>query len=184
MNDTIEHVWRTYHDGLHGFILSRVNDRDIADDILQDVFIKIQSGIDALADSGKIKSWTYQITRNAIIDHYRKHKHLEALPDELAAPDTDAGEQVRREIESCLLPMIQSLPDKYRRAVERSEIDGLTQKQVASELNISLSGAKSRVQRGRKMIKDMLSACCRFEFDHRMTMVDYEAREAGCEACR
>jgi RNA polymerase sigma-70 factor (ECF subfamily) len=184
MNDTIEHVWRTYHDGLRGFILSRVNDRDIADDILQDVFVKVQSGIGALADGSKIKSWTYQIARNTIIDHYRRHRQLEALPDELAAPESDITEQARREIESCLLPLIRNLPDPYRRAIEMSEIDGLTQQQVANELNVSLSGAKSRVQRGRRMIKDTLLACCRFEFDHRMTMVDYEAKEAGCEACR
>lgn len=183
MNETIEQIWQTYHASLDRFIRSRVEDPVSADDILQEVFIRIHARIASLKARGKLKSWIYQITRNAIIDHYRRRRRLEGLPQGLAAAEIGAEDRARRDIEGCLLPMIQNLPETYRQAVMLSEIEELTQKQVAERLGLSVSGAKSRVQRGRRMIKDMLSACCRFEFDRRGTMVDYEVKGAGCDRC-
>lgn len=183
MYNTVEAIWQSYHAGLRGFIRSRVGDDFAADDILQEVFMRIHARIGSLEDSGKIKAWIYRITRNAVIDHYRARKTLEPLPEGLAATELDADDPARRDIESCIMPLIERLPDKYRRALLLSEIEGLPQRQVAEELGISLSGAKSRVQRGRAMVKDLLSACCRFEFDRRGTMVDYEVKDSGCEIC-
>jgi RNA polymerase sigma-70 factor (ECF subfamily) len=183
-NAAVERIWRSYHAGLRGFIRSRVGDEALADDILQDVFVKIHAGIGALEDGGRLKGWIYAITRNAVIDHYRARRKLERLPEGLAAPELDADERARRDIEGCLVPLIRRLPDRYQRAVMLSEIEGLTQKRVAERLGLSLSGAKSRVQRGRAMVKEMLQACCRFAFDHRGTMVDYQVKGPGCESCR
>jgi len=179
----IERIWREYHAALHGFIQARVEDTAVADDILQDVFLRIHAKIDSLKDTAKIKSWIYQIARNAIIDHYRARKQMIKLPEELPAPEADDTDQVRRDIESCLLPMIRSLPDEYREAMVLSEIEGLTQKQVAERQELSLSGAKSRIQRGRARLKDMLTDCCRFEFDHRGTMVDYQPKSPTDDTC-
>jgi len=165
MMNRIEQIWKEYHTELHSFIQSRVGDPSIADDVLQEVFIRIISRIDTLKDSTKIQSWIYQIARNAIIDHYRAHKIVEELPETLAAEEVEPSEKVRQEIESGLLPMIQSLPEPYGQAVMLSEIEGLTQKEVAKRQGLSLSGAKSRVQRGRAMLKEMLLECCHFEFD-------------------
>ena len=183
MNDTVEQIWQAYHAGLRRFIRSRVGDDTMADDILQDVFVRIHSHVASLRERNKIKGWIYQISRNAIIDHYRSKKKSEPLPEGLEVPEIDAGDQARQEIERCILPMIRNLPEKYRQAVMLYEIEGLAQKKVAKRLQISLSGAKSRVQRGRAMIKDMLTACCRFEFDRRGAMVDYEAKRPCCDAC-
>lgn len=183
MNATTEQTWQTYHAGLRNFIRSRVGDDSVVDDILQDVFMRIHSHINSLKDSSKIKSWIYQITRNAIIDYYRAYNKLDQIPEGLPAPEIDVSDQARHDIESCILPMIQRLPDNYRQALMLSEIEGLGQKQLAEKLEISVSGAKSRVQRGRAMVKDMLSACCRFELDRRGSMVDYEAKRPGCDSC-
>ena len=79
--------------------------------------------------------------------------------------------------------MIESLPEHYREALMLSEIDGLTQKEVAERLSLSVSGAKSRVQRGRAMVKDMLFDCCKFEFDHRGNVMDYERKDNCCDTC-
>jgi RNA polymerase sigma-70 factor (ECF subfamily) len=76
--------------------------------------------------------------------------------------------------------MIERLPDHYRQAVMLSEIEGLKQREVAIKQGISLSGAKSRVQRGRKMLKEMLMAGCHFEFDHRGTVIDYQENGQYC----
>ncbi len=174
MANSTEQIWKEYHDKLHGFIRSRVGDASTADDILQDVFLRIHSRIDTLKDAGKIQSWMYQIARNAIIDHYRTHKPTEKLPESLSTPEEDSSEKARREMGGCMLPMIERLPHDYREAVRMSEVDGLTQKEVAARQEVSLSGAKSRIQRGRAMVKDLLLDCCKFEFDHRGKMIDYE----------
>lgn len=184
MDVSVEQLWRTYHGGLRGFILSRVDDESLADDILQDVFVRIQSGLGGLRQGNRISGWIYRITRNAIIDHYRSRREFVELPEDLAAPREETGNRLKRDFAECIAPLIQSLPEGTRQAVELSEIEGLTQKQVAQRQGISLSGAKSRIQRGRAMIKDMLTACCRIEFDHRGTAIDYQPRRPGCDPCR
>ena len=174
--NSIEQIWREYATALHGFIQSRVDDTDIADDILQNVFLNIHTKIDSLKDASKLKPWIYQITRNAIIDHYRSQKAHVELPETIMQVEKDNAEMARQEIEGCMLPLIRNLPDTYREAVMLSEIEGLSQKQVAEKLGLSLPAAKSRVQRGRIMVKDMLNDCCRFEIDHRGAMVDYQLK--------
>ena len=183
MMNPIEQIWKEYHTGLHSFIQSRVRDESIADDILQKVFIRIHSRIDTLKNSRKMQSWIYQITRNTLIDHYRSHRTMEEIPESLEAPEMDLGDKTRQEIEGCFLPMIQSLPEHYRETLLLSEIEGLTQKEVAKKQGISISGAKARIQRGRSMLKDMLLECCRFEFDHLGNVTDYEEKGVCCDGC-
>jgi RNA polymerase sigma-70 factor, ECF subfamily len=80
--------------------------------------------------------------------------------------------------------MIYSLPERYREALVLTEFDGLTQQELADRLNISLSGAKSRVQRGRAQLKQMLNECCTFEFDRRGKAIDCTPRvKADCQEC-
>ncbi len=179
----IEQIWRSYHENLHRIIQSRVGEADVADDILQDVFIKIQTGIGGLKDTTKLKSWIYQITRNAIVDHYRRQKNHDQLPDDLSQVEPDQIEQAEQELGGCMVPMINTLPERYRDALMLSEIDEIPQKVVAQKLGISLSGAKSRVQRGRAMVKDKLLDCCRIERDQRGSLVDYEPRKSECKTC-
>jgi RNA polymerase sigma-70 factor (ECF subfamily) len=183
--DGIEHIWKDYHVKLRNFIRSRVGDGSIADDILQEVFIRIHTRINTLRDSRKIQGWIYQITRNAIIDYYRAHKTMGELPETLTAPRVEPVDEARREIASWLVPMIQTFPEHYRQALELSEVEGLTQKEVAVKQGLSLSGAKARVQRGRKMLKKMLLDCCQFEFDHQGTVIDWEKKDSDsdCNNC-
>ena len=176
--NSIDQIWREQDAALHRFIQSRVDDADIADDILQNVFLNIHAKIDSLKDASKLRPWIYQISRNAIIDHYRSLKSHVELPETIIEPEKDNVETARQEIEGCMLPLIRNLPDTYREAVMLSEIEGLAQKQVAEKLGLSLPAAKSRVQRGRILIKDMLNDCCRFEIDHRGTMVDYQLKNS------
>ena len=108
---------------------------------------------------------------------------MEELPESLAIPEMESTQEVRQEIEGWLQTMIKRLPEHYREAVTLSEIESMTQQEVAEKQGVSLSGAKSRVQRGRSMVKDMLLACCRFEFDHCGKVVDYETDGETCEQC-
>lgn len=111
--------------------------------ILQDIFVRVHSRINTLKDSEKLESWLYQITRNALVDYYRAHRPLEELPEWLEQPKISREETNRRELSLCLAPMVQQLPEKYRYAVQQSEIEGITQKIIAEKEGISLSGAKS-----------------------------------------
>ncbi len=183
VNNRLTSLWQAYHDKLLRFVQSRVESRDVAEDILQDVFIKIHKGLANLQNGERMESWIYQIVRNVIVDHYRSRKTFEELPQFLAAPEPEQEAEARYEISTCLKPMLESLPPPYRDALRLSEIDGLKVKQVAEILGLSLSGAKSRVQRGRAMILDLLTDCCHFERDHRGTMVGYEPRNSDCSDC-
>ena len=175
-----ECIWRDYREPLHGFIRSRVGDDATADDILQDVFARIHSRLDTLREHERIQSWIYQITRNAIIDHYRSYRPTEEIPDFLAMPEDDPSEKAHADIGKCVLGLMQDLPKLYRDALMLSEIEGLPQKEAAEKLGLSASGAKSRIQRARLMLKDLLFGCCHFEFDHQGVMVEYEPKKEGC----
>lgn len=183
MNATLEHIWHEFAEKLGQFIRSRVSDPATAQDILQDVFVKIQKRLGQLQDPAKLEGWIYLIARNAIIDHYRTRKETVEVPDTLPAePDSDDGEV--EELKAAFRRMIYSLPEPYREAVVLTEFDGLTQQALADRLGISLSGAKSRVQRGRAQLKEMLDECCTFEFDRRGKVIDCTPRaKAGCKEC-
>lgn len=174
-------IWSEYHHRLLGFINARVDSSD-SEDILQNVFLKIHEKIDSLKDPEKLESWIYQITRNAIIDYYRTRKPGLELPSWINGTDEEENE-VRRELSSCLLPMINDLPEKYRTALYLSEIEGKPQNDVAKLENISLSGAKSRIQRGRALLKKALNECCTIEINNKNQLVSYESKGSGCDPC-
>lgn len=182
---SVDRVWDDFTVQLRRFIATRVRHEADADDILQEVFIKIHRGIDRLEDPSKLHAWVFQITRNAIIDYYRKSDDAvetrAELPDVLT--ETDSGEEVESEVATWLHPMMEELPVKYREALELTDVQGLTQKELAERLNISISGAKSRVQRAREKLKEVLLECCHVEVDRRGKVVDWEAREPDCRYC-
>jgi RNA polymerase sigma-70 factor (ECF subfamily) len=178
-----EQVWQEYHPRLRAFIRRRVADEAAADDILQDVFLKMHSGLPSLKEAARLQSWLYQITRNALIDVYRRQQPTVAVPEWLAQAEADPDDQVRQDLADCLLPMIEQLPPIYREAIVLSELNGMKQQEVAALQKTSLSGAKSRVQRGRALLKTKLEDCCRLEFDHKGRIVDYEPRNGSCHQC-
>ncbi len=180
----VEHIWRTYHKQLLAFIQKRVSDPTMAEDILQEVFIKIHSKIDSLQEERKVKAWLFQITRNAIIDFYRRSKLHSKQDDQISDLEDENDPGALEDIQSCIVPMIKSLPKDYRDALLLSELNGLSQKELSEKLHISYSAAKSRVQRGRSMLKEALSKCCSFEHDSRGRIIDYEKRASNCDNCR
>jgi RNA polymerase sigma-70 factor (ECF subfamily) len=179
-----QHIWKEFSGNLHGFIRSRVtNDFDV-DDIMQDVFRKIHDNVNKVEDDTKIQGWLFRVARNTIIDHYRSKAKVDSVPidgkeDMFVAQDEETG-NLNETVASWLNSMIADLPDKYREAIVLTEIQGLTQKELAERLGISLSGAKSRVQRGREKLKEMLLDCCHLEFDRVGNVIDYTHNESCC----
>jgi RNA polymerase sigma-70 factor (ECF subfamily) len=183
LTPTVESIWAEFTVKLGRFIRARVADPATAEDIRQDVFLKIQSRLDQLKDPARLPSWLYLITRNAIIDHYRTHREAVEVTESFPAePPQDDVEM--NELTVVFRRMIYSLPEPYRDALVLTEFEGLTQKELAERLGISLSGAKSRVQRGRDQLKQMLLDCCHLEFDRRAGILDCQPRtKDGYQDC-
>ena len=179
MNASLETIYADFHSKLHRFIAGRVPDPDTAEDILQDVYLKIHSRMDGLRAEDRLESWVYQITRNAIIDHYRRARPQDELSDSLASPLDDEPDAVSQ-LASSVKGMLGCLDDKYREALELTELQGLPQVELATRLDISVSGAKSRVQRAREKLKEAFLDCCHFEFDRSGRVVDYHP---NCDKC-
>lgn len=182
MNPTLEQIWHEFSDKLGQFIRARVAD-PAAEDILQDVFVKIQARLDQLKDPTKLTSWIYLIARNTIIDHYRTRKETAEVPESLAEESEPPAVELE-ELKAAFRRMIQSLPEPYREALVLTEFEGLTQQELADKVGISLSGAKSRVQRGRQQLKEMLTECCAFAFDRRGAIIACTPhKQADCAEC-
>lgn len=175
-----EELFRSFSSRLKLFIRKRVQDEATADDILQDVFLKIHSRIETLQDETKLESWIFQITRNVIVDHYRSRFSAQESIDRNEPFEMPAEDNITEKFSEGIREMVDQLPAQYREALVLAEFEGLTQQAVADRLGLSLSGAKSRVQRARAMLKDMLMKCCHFEFDRYGTILDYHPVECCC----
>jgi len=171
-----------YHDldnSLRKFIWSRVADHDLTEDILQDVYIKIHNNIDDIRDTKRLTPWIYQITRNAIIDQYRRARPESELQENLVAPQPEEPD-VYANLAASVRGMMNCLPGEYRQALELADLQGMKQGEVAEQIGLSISGAKSRVQRARQKLKQAFLDCCHFEFDHRGKVMDFQS---NCDRC-
>lgn len=168
---------------LRAFLGRRVANQADAEDLAQEILLRVHQGARHLSDETRINAWIWQIARNALIDYYRARNiqsRQAEISDDLAGED--GGESLDAVVESWLEPTIRALPEPYREALLLSEIQGLPQAEVAERLSISLSGAKSRVQRGRLKLQDALLTCCRFEFDRHGRIVAYQKIGKDCAA--
>lgn len=175
----ITDLWQEYRFRLRNYIAKRVREREAVDDILQEVFLKVSANLHTVRSHGSIPAWLFRIAANAIADHYRSHKQWEVLPDDDELASHERERDYIAELATCLQPLIADLPETYRTALVLSEIEGLPQKEVARRLGISLSGAKSRVQRGREKLRLRLLECCDIETG-RGGISGYEPRDGNC----
>lgn len=184
-------IWQQVHERLRAFIAKRVGNESEADDLLQEVFMRVHRHIDELREPDRLVSWVFQITRHVLIDYYRTPGRRRELPsgsaEELEAKYSDPHEEPEAaaglELSGCLRPMIERLPTEYRQAMTLVELEGFTQKQAADRLGLSVPGMKSRVQRGRKQLKMLLEECCIIELDGRNGVIDFEHRRPDSPAC-
>ena len=185
--ETLHDIWTDLGGRVRAFVGKRVNDDHEADDITQDVMLKVQSQLDALPPENKLPAWVLAVARNATIDHYRSRAVRNHADIADLDPADDAAEAERqsavRDLTPCLTRMIEQLPEPYREAMKLADIEGLSQQEVADRAGISLSGAKSRVQRARQQLRAMILDCCRVERDGRGNVVDCETTERSSRYC-
>ena len=194
MTTKTEDLWPLVHDSLRLFIAKRVNDEAQVEDILQEVFLRVHRQIGSLRDPRRVVSWMYQVTRSAIIDYYRKPVRQREIPAGLGSDIEESGDKptstgithgddagdLRTELVGCLRPMIERRSQYYRDAITLVDLDGLAQQAAAKRMGISLSGMKSRVQRGRTQLKHLLAECCQIELDRRGGVREFEVRDTSC----
>jgi RNA polymerase sigma-70 factor (ECF subfamily) len=184
LSHSTESIWEAFSGPLRKFIRVRVRDDDEAEDLLQEVFIRIHTRIDTLEDHTRLAAWVYQIARNLIVDTYRARREVLPLPEVVPVQPEFEDSSAEAQIAAGLEEMVSELPDKYSQALLLTEFQGMKQTELAERLGISVSGAKSRVQRGREMLRQSLLDCCHFEFDRQGGVIAYESRPDCCEACR
>lgn len=161
---------------LRAFIRRRVRDDATADDLAQDTLLKVYRSRAVLRDGTRLEAWLYRIARRSVIDHYRRRRPGEELPESLAAESNDEIAEFRRAVVETTRCRLAELPVAYREPVRLAELEGRPLAAVATDLGLSLTAVKSRVRRGRQMLKAQLQACCRFEHDAQGSVIGWERR--------
>ena len=180
-----EQIWYEFGEKLKSFLLGRVSDPQIAEDLLQETFVRIHRSLHTLKDDQRLAAWSFQIARNLVTDHYRSKGGSTTAAQLEAGTEIESGaeENLNEVVIGWLPALISVLPEPYREAVELYELKGMPQQAVADYLGISLSGAKSRIQRGREKLKSLLLECCSFERDTRGNVIGYERNKTGVCEC-
>lgn len=181
MNDLTMKIWTELSAELKQFILRKVKDESIANDIHQDVFLKIMENQDKISQARSIQEYLYSIARNTTIDHFRranKKNDLEKVNDYLTGEENISLNSMIAEC--CIKPFINLLPEKYKQALIKTEFENISQKDLAKHLDISYSGAKSRVQRGKEKLKELILTCCNFSIDKYGNLRPVEKQNCQC----
>lgn len=167
---------------LRAFIRRRVRNDTVADDLAQETLLKVYRSRATLRDDTRLEAWLYQIARGTVVDHYRRQRPQVELPAAIAGESPDEVAVLRARVMVSMRKFLEELPEAYREPVRLAELEGLPLARIALRLNLSLTAVKSRVRRGRAMLRKKLQDCCRFEFDHLGKLIGYERRQLLC--CR
>jgi RNA polymerase sigma-70 factor (ECF subfamily) len=185
-----EALWGELRTRLLSFLRRRVATPEDAEDLLQDVFTRIHENAATLGEVESVTGWVYRTAGNTVTDYYRRRGAFARATDAFAtaplAGSEDEDFAAEEELAQCLRPLIATLPSTYGQALELTELEGKTQREAAEALGLSVSGMKSRVQRGRTRLKELLLDCCHVEIDRRGGVVGYEPRDRArcrCTSC-
>ena len=151
------------------FLERRLGDRALAEDILQDAFVKSLQKEDDARDETSSVAWFYRTLRNAVIDHYRrtgvKSRALESLARELESA-VEPPPEIRDEICGCVSRLASTLKPEYEAAIRRIDVDGAAVQEFASEAGITPNNASVRVFRAREALRKQVRTSCGTCADH------------------
>ena len=178
---TTQQVWKKYADDVKHFILSKVKDTTVTDDLLQETFIKVHTKLHTLKDITKLKPWIFTIARNTMMDYFKSTNQTVELKNFEAQTDTKEHEHTEKD---CLRGILQSLPKKYRDPLFLSDIKGLKQQEVANTLKQNLPTTKSQIQRARKLIAQGFMDCCGLSLNEDGKLVGEIQDKEDCKVCK
>lgn len=176
-NCDVPALWLEHKAALRNYILKRVKDEDLTNDILQEVLLKVYGF--CLSGSGikNVGSWLYQIAHNTMIDHFRKESRKGKISKEIELAEEDENLAFSEAVEY-ILPLINFLPPEYAVPLKMSDLDGMKQAEIAKKLNLSLSATKSRIQRARSLLKAEFVLCCNFETDSSGGLMSFKIKDS------
>lgn len=178
----VEEVWSDYSASLKAFLHSRVSDPDEVDDLLQEILIRSHEKLDTLESEESLRPWLFQVANNAVIDYYRRKGREPNLSSEdlWYSPDEPGFE---RDLAQCVEPFIHALPQESAALLRAVDIEGRSQKELATELDISYSTLKSRVQKAREQLLKTFTDCCSFSVDNQGNVMGYDRKSNNCGDC-
>ena len=167
-----------YYTPLLGYIKKRVHHSEDAEDLTQEVFLKLsKSDLDSIEN---LKAWMYRIAKNSIVDYYRtKKKKLERLENDFINESLDEVNAIE-ELSSCIIPFIERLPGEYSVLLRMSDLENVPQKEIAEKLNMNYVTVRSKVQRGRKKLKQMFAECCTISSGGRGSLICHQKPSNCC----
>lgn len=184
MRHDMEEVYADFSGRIRAHLLGKVRRKEDIDDLTQEIFMKIHTSLPSLIDEKKLAPWIYAIVRNSVNDYYRKSSDNNiGLDENVSYTDVYADKKDKSGILHCLNVFIDKLPQKYREPLILSDIDGVKQKDIAERMGLSYSGLKSRVQRGREMIKDMFIECCGALYSEEGKLIGDHMDHENCKIC-
>ncbi len=180
MNCTIEDLYNSFRGELKGFIAARTRDQALAEDLVQDTFVRLAGYCGSGGSCTHPKALLFKVAANLITDHFRQNPRRDVRSSTDADPSASdpvdppkpEADNLNREFLDCFMPLIDQLPEPYRQAVRLADVEQVSQAEIAARMKVSLSGAKSRVQRGRAKLKELVSAICRIEHDRYGNILD------------
>ncbi|WP_062060602.1 sigma-70 family RNA polymerase sigma factor [Aquimarina longa] len=174
MKNEINTIWIDLNEELYKFILGKIKDEQIAKDIHQEVFLKIQTKIHQLKHTSKLTSWVYQIARNTILDYFRKANHKNTSIDDIDIPETEIENFDYSKLSNCINQKIENLSSQHKEAIVLTSFHNYSQKELAEHLKISYSGTKSRVQKAREILRENILDCPNTESDDSGKLLGFE----------
>lgn len=172
-------VYLALRKGLRAFVARRVHP-DHVDDLVQDILLRMHERAGDLRDEARLPGWAFRIASSVVADHHRARRTEVELSEKDEPVDEPENGNVNEVVAGWLRPMLALLPDEYAEALELVDVQGLGQREYAERVGLSISGAKSRVQRGRKMLEEIVRACCDLELDVHGNVIGYQRRRDGC----
>lgn len=181
MTVTIETLWADYRNQVHHFLLSRLDSPADVEDILQTVMLKSYQHLGDVREDAQLKQWLFSIAHNALMDHFRTVKRdAELSAESLWYESEDASEW--EDLNKCLLPFLQQLPDEQAHLIRTLDLEGNSQKQMAQELDIPYSTLKSRLHSSRQTLKEVFDSCCQHEIDETGHLIP-DKNPSSCKKC-
>jgi RNA polymerase sigma-70 factor (family 1) len=158
--DSFKRIVKYFHSGIFNFLVFKVNDRTIAEDLLQDTFIRLWENRRALDENLSVKSYLFTIASNLALNHVRhenivwKFKQNPSLDRTL--PETPFEKLKQKELEACIQKTIDKMSDKVRMVFLMCKVEGLTYKEIAERLGLSVATVESHMVRALRMIREDL----------------------------
>lgn len=156
-------AWDLHEQELRLFLYGNIKDTAVAEDLLQDVFVKALAKREDFCELGNSRAWLFKVTKNRLIDYHRTHKSHEEVDDQQAEEKDIKAPVVH--LSKCLPTALKQLDADDQKIIQQCDLDGLKQAEFAKQNGLTLVATKSRIQRARKRLKTALHDACQVILD-------------------